>query len=318
MCNQCRRVISHVLLCGLAIAMVGCQAASVGRHGREFREQVIATYNEQAMDNLIRAYNYQPFVQLKYSELYVSGTDTLDGRSDFTYTDAVHQITRVLGLSASGNRATQLSYHADPVIDRDDVYDRYMQFAHNPQLFQASVCQPNCPCHVVRCINGMYYYVPQWAAPAYFQLVMETSVKGGETPLPTMYQRRIVEVTNVRHGTKTVVATLKFDQPIPRGTATAIATLDDCRKVRLKLTPPEGQVDDNGKPVSEGSPVLELNVSWIPEADHFTELNLMGAKVNLYSDEYPPEAPTVDVGQKKVLNALDRIQANQFLFPAPR
>src|SRR3954471_23386263 len=76
------RVIGLVAVAVAAWAGCGCTARQVERDGNNFRVAACDMYTEQAIDNLIRAKTYQPFVQLGYSDLLTQTTDDLGGSLD--------------------------------------------------------------------------------------------------------------------------------------------------------------------------------------------------------------------------------------------
>lgn len=61
------------------IALAGCQAQRIGGQGKDFRAALLDMYTDQIMDNLIRAKNNEPFVQLEYTELFVLEADEISG-----------------------------------------------------------------------------------------------------------------------------------------------------------------------------------------------------------------------------------------------
>src|SRR5690242_16054393 len=68
---------SHMLCLILLIAAVanGCLARQVAEDGMGIRRALVDMYTDQALDNLIRAHENRPFVQLKYSQLAIKDTD---------------------------------------------------------------------------------------------------------------------------------------------------------------------------------------------------------------------------------------------------
>src|SRR5690349_14841759 len=55
----------------------GCLARQVARDGRDLRGAIQDLYTDQVMDNLIRAYEGLPFVQLAYHDLVVQDANSL-------------------------------------------------------------------------------------------------------------------------------------------------------------------------------------------------------------------------------------------------
>src|SRR5947209_17161836 len=57
----------------------GCLSRQVEADGRNFRHALLEMYTDQVMDNLVCAYNEQPFVQVAYRALVVTDTQTVKG-----------------------------------------------------------------------------------------------------------------------------------------------------------------------------------------------------------------------------------------------
>src|SRR6184192_3320036 len=105
---MCARWANVAVLATAAIS--GCTARQVGRDTNCFRVAVCDLYTEQAMDNLIRAKTYQPFVQLVYRDLLAQTTDMASGMAMGStelsrQTGPIGGIMRTVtsGFSASGN-----------------------------------------------------------------------------------------------------------------------------------------------------------------------------------------------------------------------
>jgi len=90
----------------VAAMMSGCQASRLEQQGIDFREGLLNIYTEQILDNLIRAYNDVPFMQMEITEIFVQEFDEIGITGSFgeTVTDA-----RTLLLSgASSNQAQRM------------------------------------------------------------------------------------------------------------------------------------------------------------------------------------------------------------------
>ena len=177
----------------LALSMGGCLARQVSDDGQNLRSAILDLYTDQAMDNLIRAYENRPFVQLAYSQLSVLDEDKLTGstsnEADFTRsktTDltkaAVMQFLKGMSfagkfsLGGNGERDRTLSFHADPVTDQNFVYEAYLAFAKNPAFFQCSECKPCGTFRICRRCGNRWYWVPPEAGGEFAHLVLKTSL----------------------------------------------------------------------------------------------------------------------------------------------
>ena len=302
----------------IALLAAGCRSRQLARDGIGARQALLRLYTDQLMDNLIRARNHQPFVQMRYYDLLVQETDTVGGGAEVGQSATTGPVGRTIGkvfsVSASGSRVSLTSLKAEPVTDQNDVYQMYRDFAFNPYQFVVSHEPPPCGTHIVRRHSGVYYWVPLEAAPAFAELYLKTTVmRGKEKPSPGYYQVTIADVTDPTEpvpGRDILNATLNFEDPVPFGDATLTVTLADGRRVRLRVFLP----DESTLP--RGSLTRELRAQWNPTRQNLQPGDLKGRSGNLYSDEFPPEEPSLQPTVQRLLNQVDRIQASQGL-PTP-
>jgi len=331
-----RRILTIALAgCWVAFAS-GCLSRQVAKDGMGFRQALLDMYTDQAMDNLIRARNNMPFVQVAYRNLLVQDTDRLTGKLDATQTvgasrdqtfaTGVSAVVRrslqnVYALGGSASRDRQMSFYADPITDKNDIYEAYLLFAHNPELLMVSDRKPTCNVHLMRKKDHQYYWIPVEAGPAFLDLVLRTAfMRGPETAPPAYYDVKIARIADKKDAGEGLISLfLVFNRKVPNGSATLVATLKDGRKVRLGLDRVVEAYKVDGKdvkPPAHGEEIDRLRAMWNPEAEGFTDLNLLESKaVHLYSHFFPPEAPTPDVAIQRVIDDLGRIRANQSLAP---
>src|SRR5207253_10264964 len=98
---------------------LGCQTSRLVREGTNGREAILELYTSQALDNLIRARNHLPFVQLAYHNISIQDVDSLSGTVGDSYTDGrttsrtglgvllsvVHPWSNGLNLGGSASRS---------------------------------------------------------------------------------------------------------------------------------------------------------------------------------------------------------------------
>jgi hypothetical protein len=307
-----------------ALAADGCLARQFARDGTSVQEAVADIYTDQAMENLIRARNNLPFVQLKFSGINVSDTDDLNlplsvkqtvatARSLFTPT-AMRTLTNEYDATITGDRKRVMALNADPVTDQNDVYERYLAFACQPSLLICSDKPPRGHVHIVRKWRGKYYWIPCEAGPAFLDLVLKTALmRGPETVPPGFYAVKILDVMDVTPappGTDSTTATVVFDNAVPNGEGSLFIDLDDGRRVRASLlTMP---TDANGKRIPLGQATTRLKMTWSPIRDGFTALNLLGRPGRVYSRDYPPMAPAPNPVLQKIATDVNQIKVNQF------
>src|SRR5579864_4445849 len=69
------RTMRLLIAAALGFVFSGCLSQQVASDGRGIRQAMIDLYTDQAMDNLVRAKEAQPFVQLAYNNLAINHND---------------------------------------------------------------------------------------------------------------------------------------------------------------------------------------------------------------------------------------------------
>jgi hypothetical protein len=322
----------------VAALVAGCQARQLARDSKNLREAVLDIYTDQAMDNLVRARCGLPFAQLTYRDVYYQDDDSYSGTISQDQTldnkmaaaaSAVRDFVRKTSFGASAKRDKLMSLHADIITNQNDIYEMYFAFAGDPSLLAVTDELPDCGVHIYRKHGGKYYWVPSEAGPVFQQLVMRTTFMRGADTLPAPYYAvKIVRFEKdwmAEDGDEGPIryVVLYFDQPVPNGNALMMATLSDGRKVRLDLfevsrekpaAAPKGKdakdAAEGGKAVQPGQMISYLRASWNPVKKQFTPDNLVGASAQIYSHDYPPQAPATDPALQRINDNLNAIRAN--------
>ena len=164
----------------------GCLGRQFARDGASMQEAVADIYTDQAIENLIRARNNLPFVQLKFSGINVNDTDDLSVMGSVNQTvetarnlfaaAAMRTLTNEYDASTTGDRKRVMALNADPVIDQNDIYAHYLAFAADPNLLICSHEPPPFRVHILRKWRHNYYWVPCEAGPAFLDLVLKTAL----------------------------------------------------------------------------------------------------------------------------------------------
>jgi hypothetical protein len=314
------------LLLILLGAMVsgGCLGRQFARDGASVQEAVADVYTNQAIENLIRARNNLPFVQLKFSGINVSDTDdltvsgsvkqTLETARDLFLATGMRTLTNEYDGTGTGDRKRTMALNADPVTDQNDVYACYLAFARDSNLLVCSDERPLYPVHILRKWRKKYYWIPCEAGPAFMDLVLKSALmRGPETAPPAAYQVKILDVMDVTPapgGTDSTTAMVVFDSAVPNGEGSLVVDLDDGRRVRASLLPIA--TDPENKRVPLGQLTSGLKITWSPKRDGFTELNLIGRPGRVYSRDYPPEAAVPNPVLQKIAIDVNQIKVNQF------
>lgn len=311
-----------------AFLLSGCLARQVARDGKSFRQALLDMYTDQVMDNLVRARENLPFVQVAYSNLVVQDTDTLhaDGSTGQTaetngalniageiMTTAARNFQRTFSVAGSAERAMQMSFNADPVTNQNDIYEAYLAFANDPTFLIVSHKKPHFPVHIMRKCGHKYYWVPAEAGSAFLELVLKTTfMRGPETAPPSAYEVTITAIPEIKKEDGNIYATLEFDKPVPNGNATMVVVLEDGRKIRQPLRRLLEKRKGDEPPPPLGRPTVQLKAAWNSISEGFTEHNLIGRPARIYS-EYPPEVPAPRSNVQPIVNELERIRLNQNL-----
>ncbi len=188
----------------LIIIGCGCTANRLAYDHRELREQVILLYEEQVMDNLIRAYNGDVVLHLNYSGF--AGDSATDTEIGGQFGDDDNESIGVVGggdpdiialdkdgwvVNGKVKIHNKLSLAASPVNHESAgyVYGCYLDFVRHPnRYFEASSVKPEDgqafkwrkrvqEADEVNSKSIMYYWVPnkEHARDAFYQLVLSTS-----------------------------------------------------------------------------------------------------------------------------------------------
>lgn len=325
----CRRPLLLLLWVPLVLLSSGCLARQVTNDGVKLRQSLLDMYTDQLMDNLVRAHDNMPFVQVSYGDLTVLDNDqygaNASGSQSLTET-LFDPIQRVYATMFSGmgtvNRSRTMSFVANPVTDQNDIYDAYVKFANDPSLFVVSCEDPGCAAHLVRKHHHKYYWIPAAAAPKFLELSLLTTFQRGPEAVPSgAYEVNIVGVEvlkpkqalDPKAAGDLIAADLTFSASVPNGTATMVARLTDGRTIRMGLKGRDMVILDDKKvdlPDGKLTPVLRTYF-WSPKTKGYTEHDLMGAKARIYSHEFPADAPTPSVLPVEQIRASVNFLKNQ-------
>jgi hypothetical protein len=323
------------VVCILAgILCLGCQGARLVKEGQDSRNAILDLYTEQAMDNLVRARCNMPFVQLAYHNVAVQDLDSASASVNDTIGDTQAVSRGVAGVLVSslrtvGNslvmggmksRSKTLSYSAEPVTDKNDIYLDYLAFAHNPGLLLESANEPKCGFHIKKQYNCKWYWVPEDAAPAFLDLVLKTSMMRGPDLLPSpYYDRKIIDVFETELPGNFLV---EFDQPIPSGDGILKITVNNkAKQYNLQHFDSPVKIKDHTElihEVSEGKPTLYLKVIRAFGDQTIDFKTLKGTTVQIFSDKFPPEAPKRSPELQQLQDSVNSLDLNLKNLVAPK
>ncbi len=286
-------------------------------------------YEDQVMDNLIRANINQGFVQLKYSDLLVQVTDqhvgqiansqTLTSSTQFNIAAPVttalglvsHSFQNLFSLQGNAARLGQMSFHADPVTDSNDVYSAYVEFAKNPAFFSVTDYRPKkCDYHVMREQAGHYYWVPVTAASHFQDLFLKTTfMRGPETIPPGYYECKVIRaVKNPANPGDNTQAMLKLDKQIPPDTGRMILSPATGGRMELHVEPLTTKDPDTNKDAGSGDQSAYIIATW-RVADPINVEGLGGATVRIYLDHYSNPSFPVPTDVQQIRQGVDRVRS---------
>ena len=148
---------SLALIAGLTAVLLssGCAIHQTQYDQDKIRLALEQLYENQIIDNLIRAANGLPFIQVDYtnatSTVTVSETANLGGSEGLATTrqrtlpGAVLALTRALSntfnYGLAGTNSNQIALTANPAINNNEIYDAYLAFLNVPGSLVVS-CDP--------------------------------------------------------------------------------------------------------------------------------------------------------------------------------
>lgn len=205
-----------VLTCLLMIlSLSACRAQNLRKDQVDLRQSVIELYKQQVLDNIARAAERQPMLQVSYSALSGQVVTKLTGgptasRMDVNNTfggppgsaQTTEAQTRAQALSVTADYEVILNLRGDPIIDKP-VYTRFVQYVRGEHPVNdmwdptdpkgtpvplpshkaedhvmISDRQPTKPVYASIEYNGKYYSIPLEAKECFFRLYRDTVFVG--------------------------------------------------------------------------------------------------------------------------------------------
>jgi hypothetical protein len=332
-----------VAACSLA---PGCRSAQLEKDQDCMRDALLDLYTNQIMDNLIRAYNGYPIVQLDYSDItgtvtqnsnasYGGHQDLETDRNEFGVT-TLRQFTKFFEYSIGGSQENQLTITANPVLNNNEVYNAYLEFLQRPERFIASD-EPPPPgaAHIVRCAPGApcdsgcgpckgkkcvkkYFWVPCEYRYDFLRLALVTTVQRGQPlEVPDFFEVTVEKAEDTTPPNlkmkKQTRFTLFFDKRIPNDSGELRVTVGDST-YRFRLDRYTDPVD--GVVVRKGDKTDRLWLLLTPDdpsgltADQF-KAAVEDKKVRVDLDSYRPTLPTTEDLLKSIRRNVGLIRLQQ-------
>jgi hypothetical protein len=319
-----------LLCCAGSLASAGCAVTELRSDQDKIRTALLDLYTNQIMDNLIRASNGLPIIQLDYTNATATVTvsETAGLNEGFTATDVntlailagppvaiARTAANVLTGNAGATHSNQIALTATPVTTCNEVYDAYLEFLALPGSLQ---CAPTAPpegtAHLCKKCGDLYYWVPVEYKKQFLGLALATTAqrkKGLGLPPIEYYEAKLQEVTGPKPDGKPGPATLtvRLDRKVPNDSGRLEFTIDK-KTYSLYVAPYEPSASE--RPAETDTLVVNFDRRGLPakvKAPSDLELPL---DVRLYLRHYRPVVqPTTADLLNHVTFQLQQIQFNQ-------
>jgi hypothetical protein len=325
----------------------GCRSAQLKKDQDGMRGALLDLYTDQIMDNLIRAHNGYPIVQLDYSDMtgtvthnsnasYGGNQNLQTERNEFGLT-TLRQFTNFFEYSLGGSQENQLTITANPVLNNNEVYNAYLEFLEKPERFvasddppppgaahivrcaPASPCEPGYePCKGKKCDKKKYYWVPCEYRYDFLRLALVTTVQRGQPlEVPDFFEVTVEKAEDTTPETlkkkKQTRFTLYFDKRIPNDSGELRVTAGDATH-RFRLDRHTDPVE--GALVRKGDKIDRLWLLLTPDdSSGMTAAQLKaaleGKKVRVDLDSYRPTLPTTEDLLKSIRRNVGLIRLEQ-------
>ncbi len=328
-----------IVMIGLAFAatsLTGCLSVKETQQDQDkIRAALDNLYENQLMDNLIRAANGLPFVQIDYTNATTTvgitesgnlgGTQDLAINNSRTMAGAVFTLSRMFtnhwAYGASAMNSNQIALTANPVINNNDVYDAYLQFLANQDSLIVS-CDPPPPgkAHVCRKWKGKYYWVPVEYRFLFLRLALITTFQRGQKlqPLDPFFTVNVKDIAVLAEGDEGITfVTATLDAPVPDDSGRIEFTIDTKRVVYTVEQRPRPK----GQPMTGANNTIVIRFNPKTGDGAITDLGDFKARLplsgKLFLDNSRPQGPTTGDLLEAVRFQLEQIRLGQ-LRPPPQ
>jgi hypothetical protein len=304
---------------GVAFLLVlGCRAQQLCQDQDRIRCCLLDLYTNQILDNLIRAYEGLPIVQLDYTN--ITGTITQDASGNLTGSrqEAAGVVSRAFSVMAGGMQSQQLSVTANPVLNNNEVYNAYLEFAQDRDRFVVTNSPPPPgAAHLVRRHNKTYYWVPAGARADFLKLALVTTVlRGQPLSVPEDFEVTVVGLVAQKHiGPKQQQhrLTLQFREELPNDSGILKGVVVDGVVYSFELEFYRGEI--KGEKAKYGKPTDRLDLVYSEEDTPVSPQQLVkaltGQKVHIELQHFHPKIPSTDDLLRSLQNEVQGIRFNQ-------
>jgi hypothetical protein len=209
-----------ILACLSSFLFSGCAVHQLHNDQERMRSVLLELYTNQVMDNLVRAINGLPIIQLDYSNaqatvtadanfvvsdgLATSHTNTLTAVA-LQSTSVIRVLTNTLTATPGLSNINAVAVQANPVTTNNELYDAYLRYLAEPGSLRISDCPPpKGAAH--RCVqfHKKYYWIPMEFRDEFFALATVTTAQRGLLLFPPedFYRLSVIDLaepTSVEH-----------------------------------------------------------------------------------------------------------------------
>jgi hypothetical protein len=320
------------ICCGILLVMTGCAANDLRRDQDQIRGALLDLYTNQIIDNLIRASNGMPIIQIDYTN--ATGNVTAKETASFSDMQAdtktrmlalpagALSFTRVLATTISGGfgaeHTNQIAVTGTPVTTANEVYDAYLEFL-NLDGSLVSSCNPPPPgaAQISKKCGDRYYWVPIEYRREFFKLSLLTTAQRGKSltapaDFYTVSLKRLIKNEQGQFANVQFL-TIEIDQKIPNDTGTIRLTFD---KEQVDYDVKIYEAPDHSTPSKTDTIVVVFDTTrskMINKVGDFTKLLPLSGNVTL--EHHQPKPPTTDDLLERANFQLQQIQFNQLRQP---
>lgn len=318
-------------VCVCCLVPTGCATQQVHADHDKIRCVLLDLYTDQIMDNLIRAANGLPIIQLDYTNAAATVTmrqtvaigdnvattrSTVLAQAAALTTTVTRQTLNTLTSNLSVDRTNQVALNANPVITSNEVYDAYLAFLSLPGSLVVS-CEPppDEAVHLCRKYHKQYYWVPVEYKREFLGLSLVTTAQRGKALLAPeeFFQVTLQEVISQGKPNKfgEIELLVKFDKKIPNDTGRVELTFGG---KTVTFTVGQYQPTDTPQP----SETDRLRLAFDPEAESAKAAGLktpaqlkFPIAAKFYLRHNRPKPPSTNELLDRIQFQLQQIQFNQ-------
>jgi hypothetical protein len=324
------------IFCVGSMACAGCAVAELRSDQDKIRTVLLDLYTNQIMDNLIRAANGMPIIQLDYTNatatITVSETSSLSDCFSGNNANTLTCLTapslvmaktaaNVLTGSTGATHSNQVALTATPVTTCNEVYDAYLEYLALPGSLQCSpTLPPDGAAHICKKSGNQYYWVPVEFKKQFLGLSLATTAqrkKGlGLQPIE-YYEAKLLEITSPKTEVKSGQAniTVRLDRKVPNDCG-RLEFLMDRKTYSLYVSAYEPSSSD--RPTETDTLVVSFDRRGLPAKVKTPSDLELPLETKLYLRHYRPVVqPTTADLLNHVTFQLQQIQFNQLRPPGP-